>query len=180
MHVRTEAEIFLFVHSEEALKCLHIHSTDSQHVVDLNVVVALVLFFFNPAVMDARPGLCCTAVYWFQEVISTSQESKSMGSRVIKSPCGFLGFISLLCRCASSLFVYFLSSIFPFLCYIYFCHICFCVLPSDHHLSSLRPSHSSMTSAPSHSQSPFLRFVTLSVEKQNGGCGNNGFLRLYS
>lgn len=46
--------------------------------------------------MELRPWLCWTAVYRFREVISTSQESESMASPVIKSPCGFQGFIFLL------------------------------------------------------------------------------------
>lgn len=84
----------------------------------------LFLIFFYQPVMDLRPWLCWTAVYRFREVISTSQESKSMWSRVIKSPCGFLGFIfPLFVFTPLSLSSYdsvsLLSSIFPFHFYLF-------------------------------------------------------------
>lgn len=61
------------------------------------------LFLFLQPVMALRPGLCWSTVYRFREVISTSQESKSMGSGVIKSPRDFLGFIFLLSLSLSTL-----------------------------------------------------------------------------
>lgn len=47
--------------------------------------------FYTDQSWILRPWLCLATIYRFREVISRSQESKSIGSRVIKSPCGFVG-----------------------------------------------------------------------------------------
>jgi len=51
------------------------------------------LFAFSKILIVTFRPVCVSLPYRFREVISTSQESKSIGSRVIKSLCGFLSFI---------------------------------------------------------------------------------------
>lgn len=107
--------------------------------------------------MHLSPWLCWTTVHRFREVISTSQQSKSMRSRVIKSPCGFLGIIFLLLVSLTLFVCLFLSSLalsFPssFYLFIFSHHRSFSLS-----LSFLHPL-CCLTSAPSHSQSAFLDF----------------------
>ena len=153
--------MILIFHSEE--KRFHILITHLLHVM-CSLMLLLRLCFYQPAV-DLRHWLCRTAVYRFREVISTSQESKSMGSRDTKSPCDFLSFISLP-SASTPLYpplyvsVCLVSSIFPFL--VFLCRICIVIpshtttLPTSRFLSSplptrflsLQPTVCSETSTP--------------------------------
>lgn len=128
----------------------------------------LLLFwvFFHRPVMEAL-----AAVYRFREVISTSQESKSIGSQVIKSPRGFLGLIFLLFAptfLSFSLFVWFS----PLLCLLFLCHICHLILlkttfPLSHFISHYPPSSLTPLPLPTHSlfldPSPIFLLLVLSL-----------------
>ena len=113
--------------------------------------------------MELRPWLCWTAVYRFREVISTSQESESMGSPVFKLPCGFQGFIfsSLPPRLSHSSFYVFFSPLSYRPLLIFFVRSVLFVLPPHYHLPlsqfiSHSFSHSRHWPQPAPTQSLFL------------------------